>query len=500
MQLAKSTVSLILFFSFLMIAISIYIGFKSRKMVKSDQDFFGGTGLFGPVAVGLSSMSGIASAFAIVGVPGIIYQNGNPMAWWMLGSSCFALGYMILGKRIRAMAELGPIASLGDISDLRFNNNKTIKALFSIIISIGCVGYLASQIAAGSSMFGHLLGVKPVIAGFIIFGLLTIYTVVAGEVGGLLTQAFQGFIMVLASVVMIFMFFRLTGGFGNVFRAVGSVEEIVGANGVTKELGPNFLNAWGNQPGKISFVWMLIPLFGALGQPSILMRMYALKDPKDMPKAGLVSGLSHMFVAFLAVAVANGVLYLVATGKIEPLANPDDAIYIFADNTGILVQLLTYAAVLAASMSSASAYLTTTSTLLSRDLPDALGIKITSKNQIKISRLFMAILGFASIIVAIYSSELVAMLGTFGYGTLVSATFPIFIVGLLWEGANEKGVLAGIGTSFILNILSLTSFEWPGGLPGYYNIVSISLAITIIVSLITPKQDIREDMKLALRL
>lgn len=249
-----TTKTLILVVSILMIAISFGIGIWSKRKAKSNQAYFGATSMFGPVAVGLSSMAGIASAFAIVGVPGIIYATGNPMTFWMLSGAAFAMSYIILGKKMRAMAEIAPISSLGDICDVRFNNNRLIKALMSLVICLGCIGYLAAQISAGSALFYNLFGIDPLIAGFIIFGLLTVYTALAGEVGGLLSQAFQGFIMCLAGIVIIIAFFKVTGGFGNVTRAIGSVNEITGAtNGVTKTLGPDFMNAWGSvYPGKIA--------------------------------------------------------------------------------------------------------------------------------------------------------------------------------------------------------------------------------------------------------
>lgn len=95
-------------------------------------------------------MAGIASAFALVGVPGIIYTSGNAMTFWMLSGAAFAMSYIILGKKVRAMAEIAPISSLGDICDVRFNHNCFIKALMSIIICLGCVGYLAAQISAAA--------------------------------------------------------------------------------------------------------------------------------------------------------------------------------------------------------------------------------------------------------------------------------------------------------------------------------------------------------------
>lgn len=487
--MSTGTIILILSFSILMIIVSFGIGIWAKKKATTAQAYFGGTAMFGPVAVGLSSMAGIASAFAMVGVPGIIYATGNAMTFWMLSGAAFAMSYIILGKKMRAMAEVAPISSLGDICDLRFNNNRLIKALMSIIICLGCVGYLAAQISAGTALISNLIDIPPIVAGLIIFGLLTVYTALAGEVGGLLSQAFQGLIMVFAALVLIIAFFAVTGGFGNVLEAVAAVESVTGANGVTKALGPDLLNAWGSYPGGISLTWMLIPILGCVGQPQVLTRMYAVKNPRDLPKAGLVTAITHTIVGFLAVAGAYGALYLVATGKIDPPAANDQAIYAFADYLGIWAQLLVYAAVLAAALSSASMFLSSSSTLLSKDLPAALGIKIAPEKQISVSRVFMFILGAIAIVVSIYSSEMVALLGTFGWGTLVSATFPIFVVGLLWDRCTEAGALVGIAYACVFNILPLvTGFAYPSALPGYFLTSAIAVALTVIVSLLTPKQ------------
>lgn len=484
--MGAGTIILILSFSILMIVVSFGIGIWSKKKATTAQAYFGGTAMFGPVAVGLSSMAGIASAFAMVGVPGIIYGTGNAMTFWMLSGAAFAMSYIILGKKMRAMAEVAPISSLGDICDIRFNNNRVIKALMSLVICLGCVGYLAAQISAGTALIANLIDIPPIVCGIIIFGLLTVYTALSGEVGGLLSQAFQGFIMVFASLILIIAFFVVTGGFGNVLKAVSAVPEVTGANGVTKALGAGLLDAWGTYPGGISLTWMLIPILGCVGQPQVLTRMYAVKNPRDLPKAGLVTAVTHTVVGFLAVAGAYGALYLVATGKIEPLASNDQAIYAFADYLGIWAQLLVYAAILAAALSSASMFLSSSSTLLSKDLPSALGIRIAPEKQIKVSRVFMFILGAIAIVVSIFSSEMVALLGTFGWGTLVSATFPVFVVGLLWDRCTTPGALVGICYSFVFNLLPLiTNFKYPSSLPAYFITSAVAVALTVIVSLFT---------------
>ncbi len=496
----QSTVMLIVAFSGLMIIASFLIGIWAKKKATTAQAYFGGTAMFGPVAVGLSSMAGIASAFALVGVPGIIYASGNAMTFWMLSGAAFAMSYIILGKKVRAMAEIAPISSLGDICDVRFNNNRVIKAFMSLIICLGCIGYLAAQISAGSQLIAHLLGWKPIVAGFVIFGLLTVYTALSGEVGGLLTQAFQGLIMVIAGIVMIVAFFVITGGFGNVLEALASTPQVVGTNGVTKVLGGGMLNAWGAMPGGISLTWMLIPILGCVGQPQVLTRMYAVKNPRDLPKAGIVTAITHTIVGFLAVVVAYGALYLVATGEIQPLTSGDQAIYAFSDYVGVWAQLLVYAAVLAAAMSSASMFLTSSSTLLSKDLPSAIGIKIDPVRQMAVSRIFMFVLGGIAIVVSIYSTEMVALLGTFGWGTLVSGTFPVFVMGLLWDRCNEKGAMWGIIASFVLNIAPFFGFKYPSALPAYFITSAIAVGVTIIVSFATKKQALPKPLQAVLEL
>lgn len=491
--------TLIVSFSFLMIVVSFIIGWWAKRKVTSSEAYFGSTGMFGPFTVGLSSTAAVASAFALVGVPGLMYSVGNAMTFWMLSSVAFAMAYLILGKKVRAMAEIGTVASLGDLCDLRYNNNRVIKITMSITVFLGCVAYLAAQIKAGAELFSHLLGWDPLLAGFVIFGVLALYMAISGEVGGLLTQAFQGLVMIVAGLIIIVAFFRITGGFGEVLK-VTSQAGAVTANGITKEFSADMLNAWGSMPKIVAMTWMLIPILGTVAQPQVITRMYALKDPRDMPKMGLYTAISHTIVGLLTVVVANGALYLVATGKIDPLVSGDRAIYAFADYSGIVAQMFVYAGVLAAAMSSASLFLSICSTVVSRDIPNALGFKFESKKQVQISRISMLGLGIVSIIFSITQGEMVGILGTFGWGTLMSATFPVFVLGLLWKRANEKGVMCGSLVGLILNIMSFAKFKWPGALPWYFNVVAISIAVTVFVSLLTKEQELNKKLEAVIEL
>jgi Na+/proline symporter len=479
---------LIISFAIFMIIVSLLIGWFAQRKARSAQAFFGGTALFGPLVIGLSTMAAVASAFAVVGVPGLIYASGNTMGLWMLGAGAFCMGYIILGKKMRAMAELGPVATLGDVIDLRFGKNRYLKLITSLTLFIGCIAYLASQIKGVSEMFAHLMGWSPMTIGLIVFGSLIVYMVISGEVGGLLTQAFQGMIMVVAAVILLFSLFWMTGGMAEITSGVSQTGTITGG-GYTKNMSPNLLNAWGTLPGAVVLSFMFIPFLGVLGQPSVLTRMYSLKNPLDIPKLALWGAGSHFCVAAFCTFTGFGALYLVSKALIPPLSGPDRAVFAFADYIGPHAQFFVYAATLAAAMSSASMFLSLASSLVARDIPSALGCKFSPEKQILISRIVMCFIGMLSIYMAINTSQLVAIIGTFGYGTFMAATFPVFIIGLLWDRCSSEAALTGAILALVMTcgclVLNRTGFVWPAGIPWYTVAVSVSIVGTILVSLFT---------------
>jgi Na+/proline symporter len=351
------------------------------------------------------------------------------------------------------------------------------------MLFLGCVMYLAAQVAACSELFGHLLGWKPWIAGLVIFGILIIYTVISGEVGGILTQAFQGLIMVAAGLVITVGFFIMTDGFGPVLESIGTGE------GAARAFPHDALNAWGVLPGSLALAWVILPVLGVVCQPQVLTRMMALKNPRDMPRLTIYATGSNFIVGFMLVAIAYCAIYLVGTGKILPLERADNAVFAVADHLGLYAQLLMYAAVLAAAMSTSSLFLSLAGGLISRDLPSALGITMTPEKQVRTSRIAMSVLGIAAIVFATASGEMVAILGTYGFGTLMVATFPIFIIGLLWKGASSEGVFLGMLTSFLFTVVAIVlkqrGFAWPGNMPWYLNVLTASVVVTILGSLVT---------------
>ena len=106
----------------------------------------------------------------------------------------------------------------------------------------------------------------------------------------------------------------------------------------------------------------------------------------------------------------------------------------------------------------------------------------------------MLLMGLAAIGFAALSGDMVAILGTYGFGTLAAATFPIFVIGLLWRGASSRGVMLGMLTALattlcgvgieILKRFNVSEFAWPGDVPWYVFVLAASVIVTITASLL----------------
>lgn len=176
---------------FVLMAISFVIGVTTKKNT-SVQSLLGSTKLFGPLVTGLSSTAAMVSGMIMVGGVSTIYLQGNSLSLSAFLSCCFSLAYIFIGKKMRAMAEIGEVSSLGDIIDLRYGRNHTIKFFSSAVLFVGCFAYLITQIAAAATLFSYLFGWPPLLTSSVVFGVVILYVLIGGEAGGILSQAFQG--------------------------------------------------------------------------------------------------------------------------------------------------------------------------------------------------------------------------------------------------------------------------------------------------------------------
>lgn len=493
----------IVFVIFLVLAISFAIGIWSKRKNNSAAQFIGASKSFGPIATGLSSTAAMASGWLYVGTVGNVYTNGNLMGIYTYLSFCFSLGFMYVGKRIRALAEVEEISTLGDILNIRYRstgNTKMLRVFYSIAMFLGCFSYLGAQISAGSGLLKYLFPTwSTFLACAIFFGVVVIYIAVGGESGGLLSQAFQGGVMATCGLVFIFLFFFKIGGFSALSAALESSPTVTDAAGNAKTFSPMMMTAFGvDYTGVLSLTYLMCPIIGVGCQPSALTRAYAVKKPQDLPSASLMSAISQALVAISAMSIAFAMLTLVPNGAVNPVSAADQVTWTYGGAMGFGVQLIAYAGITAGIISSASMYITVGANALAVDLLGALNFKMSDAQKVHASRVAIVIVGVCGIMMAALSSETVAIIATLGWGTIMSITLPLFVIGCSWKKANCKGMTAAAFCAMVLNIAGLVTSQlmhvvYPKQLPWYMWVIMIDVVVGVFGSLLTQKKEDKLD-------
>jgi Na+/proline symporter len=136
---------------------------------------------------------------------------------------------------------------------------------------------------------------------------------------------------------------------------------------------------------------------------------------------------------------------------LAPLARPDDAAPAYLlELAPELLGGLAVAAILAAIMSTADSFLNIGSAALVRDLPRALGR--TVRDELRWGRLAVLLVGTLAALFAYLYGDLIALLGTFAFGTFAAALAPTLVVGLSWRRVTAAAATASIGTGLVLNL------------------------------------------------
>jgi sodium/proline symporter/sodium/pantothenate symporter len=150
---------------------------------------------------------------------------------------------------------------------------------------------------------------------------------------------------------------------------------------------------------------------------------------------------------------------------------------------------------MSAILSTASIFLNVGASTLTRDIPLALGRPV--RHPIFWARTWTAVLALASAALALWSRELVGLLGAIGYGLHAAALVPTLVIGLHWSRATASAVVASTvaalaGSLYFFGAQQLgfaASRGWwvpAHGFPSVGLVMLVSMITFIVVSLLTP--------------
>jgi Na+/proline symporter len=497
----------ILWTSVAYLALVVAIGVWAMRRTRNGRDFFVAGQSLGLLVTGMATMSAAFSGFVFIGGPGLVYRMGVASLLICLPVS-FTAGLLcwVVAKRLRLLAEARPVYTVPDALLARYRS-RAVSGLAAVAVLLGTVAYLGAQLQALGVVIEAVFGTRALLGPWSLpvamaLGLVVIvaYAVAGGMLAGVYTDLVQGLLMVLAAGGVFVYALRSGGGLGGMARDLAA----------SAEFGPAFLDPLGSAPVFTGLGFFVLFSVGVLGQPHMLHKFYMLRDVASLKWLPAVVGGGQAACVLLWLGVGLAVPALVANGRMAPLESPDLASpeFLLAFTPELLAGL-TFAAILAAIMSTADSFVNIAAAALVRDLPRALGWQLP--DQLRWGRLAVVGVAFGAAAFSLAYGDLVAWLGTFAFATFGAALAPALAVGLNWKrvtaGAAGASIATGLAVNLGLELLArqtLLPFLPPsplptGVLPGVVALAASFLVLLVWSRLASPPP-IDEDVALVMEL
>lgn len=427
-----------------------YWGFRRAKT--ADDYLVAGRRLGHPMFIGTLSAVVLGGA-STIGTVSLGYQYGISGAAlvFMIGLGLIGLGVLLAGR----LAKAG-VYTVPELMARRYGiSAKLVSA--AIMAAYALMIATTSTIASGT-VFNSLLGVSTTVAILIAGGVVVIYCVTGGMWSLTLTDIIQFAVMTLGVFGLLLPF---------------AISEAGGLSGMSDTLPASYFDLTAIGWNTI-FTYFLLFFFGLMIGQDIWQRIFTGRDEKVMRTGTIVAGVYCIFYG-----VVGALIGAAAKVVLPNLSNPDEA---FAQVTEAVLPVgltgLVLAAALAAIMSTASAALLATSTIVANDL---LSLVRPVKNALMATRVTTLVVGAAVVCVSLIVNDVVGAL-TVAYDLLTGALFVPIVLGLLWSRGTARAAVASMAVSSIVVVVLLFTSGLYSNDPIMYGLLS-SLVVYVGVSL-----------------
>ncbi len=469
----------------------IGIGIWALRKTKSAHDFFMAGRDLGVMVSAFAVFSSILSGFGFVGGPGLVYKMGMSSVWMVVSAIIgFNISFFLLAKRIRLLAELGDSMSLPDVVALRYNNNNNTRLLIAVAIILGVLGYLATQILAMAIVLQDLLSetetlklISLEICVLISCSILVFYSVTGGIIASVYTDLIQGAIMMVGAVLI---FFAAINAFDGGFTEIS--KTILGDD-------PEAIGPWGTLGMFGCLSWFFVFGLGGSGQPHVITKMMMNKNVEDARGILPLSIAGYTIAALLWISIGLAMRALVISGQHPELASADAAASQFLQTYAhpILAGLV-FAGLFAAIMSTADGFLNIGTAAVMHDIPKALNFTLT--NELFWARMTTFLITVLASGFALYSGDLIAILGAFGWGTFAAAIVPVVTIGFNWKKATPMAANVAILSSLIINfVLKISKTPIPYNIDVGAIALAVSMILFISISLLSKTVEMDPDVE-----
>ena len=428
----------------------IGVGYKTMAFNKSQEDYLLAGRKLGPWVTAFSERASGESAWLLLALPGAAISVGLGEAWTVIGITLGIIAsWYLIAERLRKETEKYDALTIPEYLHRKYQDNSNVIRLFSaVIIAFFFTFYVSAQFHASGKVINSLFGLSPVNGIIIGAAVIISYTLMGGFFAVAWTDLLQGILMIGTLVILpIAGFLELQG---SEYTLSDDLLQI-GESNASFTMGRGGLAAVSVILGGLS--WGL----GYLGQPHLLIRYMAIRNPIDVKKARTIAilwalpGITGSFLIGLVALNYYGPEYFnyFDVEQAMPLLALELLPPVFA---GLLIS-----GAVAAMMSTADSQLLVSTSAITEDfIHQYLGINISNKALVRLSRFTIVILGLFAFGIA-YLSELqqrnIFGVVSYAWSGLGSAFGPALLLSLWWSDTTRKGIIAGLLTGFLTTII-----------------------------------------------
>lgn len=454
----------------------------SRRHQDAEDYFLAGRSMIWPF-IGISLFASNISSQTLVGLAGSAYSTGIAVFnyEWMAAIILVFFAIFMLPFVLRAK-----VYTMPEYLERRFD--RRARAYFA-----GLTLFLNIVVDTAGSLYAGALILKLIFPDFPMWQIITLLAVVAGVytiLGGLsavmYTDAIQGALLIIGSVIISWIAFDQVGGWSTIVANV-SPEKLSLVRPLDDPSMP-----W---LGLITGVPLLGFYFWCTNQ-FMVQRVLSAKDETHGRLGGLFAGLLKLPVLFI----------MVLPGTFAILLYPDlpkgDLVYptLMFDLLPVGLLGLVLAGFVAALMSQIDSTLNSASTLITMDFIRHWKPDLTSEQLMKVGRISTFIFMLAAVLWAPYIGRFESL---FEYlqqvlSYAVPPVVAMFLMGIFWKRANAQGAVAALIVGVLAGAALFTSnvvLEWTNihflyVAPILFLVSCIALAVVSLTSAAPREEDV----------
>ena len=450
----------------------IFWGIKGAITSKTSEDYFVAGRSIGTWVFVLAATATSFSGWTFVGHPGKILTDGLPYAF----ASFYALTIPFTGvlflRRQWVLGRVYNYVTPGEMYSDYYGGN-SMRALTVLVAFLFSVPYLGIQLRASGALFNVLTdGLISTNLGMILLSTVVVIYVASG---GLKSVAYvdcaQAILLALGIIVLGVITIKWIGGWNLFTEGIGVLvkNDLISGNRLTLQgfsnrvAMPGSIQIVSSGSNAVGGVWTgmmcmtyMFALMGIQSSPAFSMWAYANKTSKpfrwqQVVASSIVIGIILFTFTIIQgmgadVLVLNGIFETISDSTLVP-----KLINLMSESAPWLVGLLAVCA-LAAMQSTGSAYMSTFSAMITRDIyKNYIDKEVTEYRQKFIGRLFVVVVAVAALVVAIISTDALVMLGglAVAYGFQM---YPALFGNLYCKWVSKTGVTVGL----IAGLLAVT--------------------------------------------